>query len=120
MSLKKSVLGALLAAVLASTLLLAQSPTAKPTTIAAPATPKQTELGTVKWFNASKGFGFISRQNGEDVFVKLGGIQNSTFRSLREGQAVQFNVVKGPKGWEAVNVQPVAAKTGTPPTTDKQ
>jgi CspA family cold shock protein len=75
------------------------------------------EHGTVKWFNASKGFGFISRQNGEDVFVNSSGIPDSHFRSLKEGQAVQFNVVQGPKGLQAVNVQPV---TSTPPTTEKQ
>jgi CspA family cold shock protein len=65
------------------------------------------EQGTVKWFNDAKGFGFISRQNGEDVFVHFSAIQSNGFRSLKEGQAVQFNVVKGPKGWQAENVQPV-------------
>jgi cold shock protein len=64
------------------------------------------EQGTVKWFNDAKGFGFVSRQNGEDVFVHFSAIQsNGGFRSLKEGQAVQFNVVKGPKGWQAENVQ---------------
>jgi CspA family cold shock protein len=64
------------------------------------------EQGTVKWFNDAKGFGFISRQNGEDVFVHFSAIQsNGGFRSLQEGQAVQFNVVKGPKGLQAENVQ---------------
>lgn len=65
------------------------------------------EQGTVKWFNDAKGFGFISRQNGEDVFVHFSAISASGFRSLKEGQTVQFNVVKGPKGWQAENVQPV-------------
>ena len=65
------------------------------------------EQGTVKWFNDAKGYGFISRQNGEDVFVHFSAIQSSGFRSLQEGQAVQFNVVKGPKGWQAENVQPL-------------
>jgi CspA family cold shock protein len=63
------------------------------------------EQGTVKWFNDAKGYGFISRQNGEDVFVHYSTIQSNGFRSLQEGQAVQFNVVKGPKGWQAENVQ---------------
>src|SRR5215510_9856617 len=56
------------------------------------------ETGTVKWFNDAKGYGFISRQNGEDVFVHYSAIQAGGFRSLQEGQTVQFNVVKGPKG----------------------
>ena len=63
------------------------------------------EQGTVKWFNDAKGFGFISRQNGEDVFVHFSAIQSNGFRSLQEGQAVQFTVAKGPKGWQAENVQ---------------
>ena len=65
------------------------------------------DQGTVKWFNDAKGYGFISRQNGEDVFVHYSAIQANGFRSLQEGQAVQFNVVKGPKGWQAENVQPL-------------
>jgi CspA family cold shock protein len=65
------------------------------------------EQGTVKWFNDAKGFGFISRQNGEDVFVHYSAITSSGFKSLQEGQAVQFNVVKGPKGWQASDVQPL-------------
>ena len=63
------------------------------------------EQGTVKWFNDAKGYGFISRQNGEDVFVHFAAIHSSGFRSLQEGQQVQFNVVKGQKGWQAENVQ---------------
>jgi len=63
------------------------------------------EQGTVKWFNDAKGYGFISRQNGEDVFVHFSAIQSSGFRSLQEGQQVQFSVVKGQKGWQAENVQ---------------
>jgi cold shock protein len=63
------------------------------------------EQGTVKWFNDAKGFGFLSRANGEDVFVHHTAIQSDGFRSLQEGQAVQFDVVKGPKGWQAENVQ---------------
>jgi cold shock protein len=66
------------------------------------------EQGTVKWFNDAKGFGFLSRQNGEDVFVHHSAIQNNGgSRSLQDGQAVQFNVTKGPKGWQAENVQPL-------------
>ena len=65
------------------------------------------EQGTVKWFNDAKGYGFISRQNGEDVFVHYSAIQAGGFRSLQEGQTVQFNVIKGPKGWQAENVQPL-------------
>ena len=66
------------------------------------------EQGTVKWFNDAKGFGFLSRPNGEDVFVHFSAIQsNGGFRSLQEGQAVQFNVTKGPKGLQAENVQPL-------------
>jgi cold shock protein len=70
-------------------------------------TRKKMEQGTVKWFNDAKGFGFISRQNGEDVFVHYSAINSSGFKSLQEGQAVQFNVVKGPKGWQAADVQPL-------------
>jgi CspA family cold shock protein len=62
------------------------------------------EQGTVKWFNDAKGFGFLSRANGEDVFVHFSAIKSDGFRSLKEGQAVQFDVVKGPKGWQAENV----------------
>jgi cold shock protein len=65
------------------------------------------EQGTVKWFNDAKGYGFISRQNGEDVFVHYSAISANGFKSLQEGQAVQFNVVKGPKGWQAADVQPL-------------
>ena len=65
------------------------------------------EQGTVKWFNDAKGYGFISRQNGEDVFVHFSAIQAGGFKSLQEGQAVQFTVTKGPKGWQAENVSAV-------------
>jgi cold shock protein len=60
--------------------------------------------GTVKWFNDSKGFGFISREDGPDVFVHHSAIQGDGFRSLAEDQAVEFEVVKGPKGDQAQNV----------------
>ena len=63
------------------------------------------EQGKVKWFNDAKGFGFIGRQNGEDVFVHFSAIRSNGFRSLQEGQAVEFNVTKGPKGLQAENVQ---------------
>ncbi len=62
------------------------------------------EQGTVKWFNDAKGYGFITRQSGEDVFVHFSAIQSKGFRSLQEGQAVSFSVVKGPKGLQAENV----------------
>jgi CspA family cold shock protein len=65
------------------------------------------ETGTVKWFNDAKGYGFISRQNGEDVFVHFSAIQASGFRSLQEGQQVQLTWSKAPKGWQAENVKGV-------------
>ncbi|RRU21466.1 cold-shock protein [Stenotrophomonas sp. 278] len=65
------------------------------------------ENGTVKWFNDAKGFGFISRQNGEDVFVHFRAIETQGFKSLKEGQSVTFEVVQGQKGLQADKVQPV-------------
>ena len=62
------------------------------------------EQGTVKWFNSSKGYGFIKRETGEDVFVHFSAIQESGYRTLEEGVAVEFEVVKGPKGLQAANV----------------
>ncbi len=62
------------------------------------------EQGTVKWFNASKGFGFIQRKSGEDVFVHSSAIEGEGNQSLEEGAAVEFEVVKGPKGLQAANV----------------
>jgi CspA family cold shock protein len=62
------------------------------------------EQGTVKWFNASKGFGFIQRQTGEDVFVHFSAIMMDGYKSLNEGQSVEFEVKKGPKGLQAENV----------------
>ena len=63
------------------------------------------EQGTVKWFNDAKGFGFLSRPSGEDVFVHFSAIKSDGFKSLQEGQAVTFDVVKGPKGFQAENVR---------------
>ena len=60
--------------------------------------------GTVKWFNESKGFGFIAREDGEDIFVHHTSIAGSGFKTLSKGQAVSFDVEKGPKGLRAVNV----------------
>jgi cold shock protein len=62
------------------------------------------EQGVVKWFNASKGYGFIQRQSGEDVFVHFSAIQMDGYKSLTEGQLVEFEVKQGPKGYQAENV----------------
>jgi CspA family cold shock protein len=62
------------------------------------------EKGTVKWFNAAKGFGFISRAGGEDVFVHFNAISASGYKSLNEGDKVEFDVQTGPKGLQAANV----------------
>ena len=63
------------------------------------------EIGTVKWFNDAKGFGFISREAGPDVFVHFRAIQGNGFKSLQEGQKVTFKVVNGQKGLQAEEVQ---------------
>ncbi|WP_219837608.1 cold-shock protein [Paenibacillus sp. R14(2021)] len=62
------------------------------------------ETGTVKWFNAEKGFGFIQRETGDDVFVHFSAIPGEGYKSLDEGQRVEFNVVKGQRGPQAENV----------------
>src|SRR3954447_8611693 len=62
------------------------------------------EKGTVKWFNGAKGYGFIQRSTGEDVFVHYSVIQENGYRSLNEGETVEFELVKGPKGLQAANV----------------
>lgn len=64
-------------------------------------------FGTVKWFNDSKGYGFIEQEDGTDVFVHFSAIQNSGYKSLNEGQRVQFDVTSGPRGHQAANVQVV-------------
>src|ERR1041384_7130765 len=61
-------------------------------------------VGTVKWFNSSKGYGFIAREGGEDVFVHFSAIQGEGYRNLEEGQKVEFTIEKGPKGLQAANV----------------
>ena len=63
--------------------------------------------GTVKWFNDAKGFGFISQDGGDDVFVHHTAIQTQGFRTLQEGQKVEFEVTRGPKGLQAQNVRPL-------------
>jgi len=62
--------------------------------------------GKVKWFNEAKGFGFIEQDTGEDVFVHYTSIQGNGFRTLKEGQKVDFEITKGPKGLKAENVNP--------------
>jgi CspA family cold shock protein len=63
--------------------------------------------GTVKWFNASKGYGFIAREGGPDVFVHFSAIQTEGFKTLNEGQQVEFEIEQGPKGLQAANVKPI-------------
>ena len=65
------------------------------------------EHGTVKWFSNEKGYGFITREGAEDVFVHFSAIQGEGYKSLNEGQAVEFDVTDGPKGKQAANVRPV-------------
>ena len=65
----------------------------------------ETVKGTVKWFNESKGFGFLAQPEGEDIFVHYTAIQANGFRTLKEGQEVEFNIERGPKGLQASNVK---------------
>jgi CspA family cold shock protein len=64
-------------------------------------------IGTVKWFNGSKGFGFIEQENGEDIFVHYSAIASEGYRNLEEGQRVEFSIEQSPKGLQAANVVPV-------------
>ena len=64
-------------------------------------------IGTVKWFNGSKGYGFIEREDGDDVFVHYSEIQSDGFRNLDEGQRVEFTITEGQKGPQASNVVPL-------------
>jgi CspA family cold shock protein len=64
-------------------------------------------IGTVKWFNAAKGYGFIGREEGEDVFVHFSAIQSEGYRRLDKGQKVEFSIEEGPKGLQASNVIPL-------------
>lgn len=64
--------------------------------------------GTVKWFSSQKGYGFISQENGPDVFVHHKAIQSEGYKSLEENQRVEFDIIEGPKGPQAANVRPVA------------
>lgn len=64
--------------------------------------------GTVKWFNEAKGFGFISQSNGDDVFVHFSAIEGDGFNTLADGDQVEFNVSRGPKGLQASNVRKVS------------
>ncbi len=66
---------------------------------------KNMETGTVKWFNKTKGYGFIEREGGEDVFVHFSAIQGDGFKVLEKGDAVEFEVTQGPKGAQAANVK---------------
>jgi cold shock protein len=64
-------------------------------------------VGTVKWFNADKGFGFIAPESGDDVFVHFSAIQSTGYRSLDEGQTVEFDITQGQRGPQAANVRPL-------------
>lgn len=70
------------------------------------------EAGTVKWFSNDKGYGFISREQGDDVFVHYSAVQGGGFKTLNEGQRVEFRVEEGPKGLRATDVVPIGEPTG--------
>jgi len=71
-------------------------------------TSGKTVVGSVKWFDAAKGFGFLEREGGDDVFVHFRAIQGDGFKTLDEGQQVEFTVTKGDKGWQAEDVVAVS------------
>jgi cold shock protein len=64
--------------------------------------------GVVKWFNPDKGYGFIARPDGDDVFVHFSAIEGDGYKTLNEGQEVEFDITEGPKGQQAANVRPIA------------
>ena len=72
----------------------------------------ETQTGTVKWFSDQKGYGFISRENGEDLFVHHSAIQETGFRALQEGESVEFTIEQGQKGPAAANVRKISVSLG--------